>query len=290
MDVIIVVDMQVGLLKGDPKHDLPGVIDRINTLTAMVRGASGKVIWVRHRGKAGDDFEPHSAGWSLLPELNIAPVDIFVEKTLNDPFSGTSLQEILNEITPDRVLIAGWATDFCVDATVRSAVSNNHHVVVVSDGHTLSDRPHLNAPVVIEHHNWIWRSLITNRSIQVQTAAHIGGSRSLPLDHSERIVSPKPLVCRSRCRPYWGRLRQGRNTLRNLPLSQLNHRLIWTTFGGTKRRLCAAIFAIGSNGIDHQCCTVHFDAHYGRNFKMVISVEDDPERKLIAKLLLCILA
>ena len=53
MDAIIVVDMQVGLLNGPPKHDLKGVIQRINLLTAMVRGQSGKVIWIRHCGKPG---------------------------------------------------------------------------------------------------------------------------------------------------------------------------------------------------------------------------------------------
>ena len=36
MDAMIVVDMQVGLLKGEPKHDLHGVVDRINLLAAMV--------------------------------------------------------------------------------------------------------------------------------------------------------------------------------------------------------------------------------------------------------------
>lgn len=173
MDVTIVVDMQVDLLKGEPKHDLPGVIDRINSLTAMVRSSSGKVILIRHCGEAGDDCERHTPGWSFLPELTVSNDDIIVDKTLNDPFAGTSLQEQLNVIAPDRVLIVGWATDFCVDATVRSAVSNNYHVVVVRDGHTLSDRPHLNAPAVIEHHNWIWSGLITNRSIRVRTAAEL---------------------------------------------------------------------------------------------------------------------
>jgi len=60
-------------------------------------------------------------------------------------------------------MIAGWATDFCVDATVRSAVANHHNVVVVADGHTLSDRPHLDAVSGISHHNWIWSNLITQR-------------------------------------------------------------------------------------------------------------------------------
>jgi nicotinamidase-related amidase len=69
--------------------------------------------------------------------------------------------------------VAGWATDFCVDATVRSAVSNDYDVVVASDGHTLNDRPHLDAPSVIRHHNWIWSELITNRSIRVASTAEL---------------------------------------------------------------------------------------------------------------------
>ena len=88
----------------------------------------------------------------------------------NDPFAGTDLQSRLKEIAPDRVLIAGWATDFCVDATVRSAVANHHNVVVVADGHTLSDRPHLDAISIIRHHNWVWSNLITQKSIKLAGA------------------------------------------------------------------------------------------------------------------------
>src|ERR1700680_933963 len=131
MDAIIVVDMQVGLLNGEPKYDLDGVIDGINLCTAMGRRRSGKVVWVRHCGKTGDQFEPHTAGWAFLPELTRQDDDIVIEKTLNDPFAGTPLHETLQRMAPDRVLVVGWATDFCVDATVRSAVSKDHHVVVV---------------------------------------------------------------------------------------------------------------------------------------------------------------
>jgi nicotinamidase-related amidase len=70
-------------------------------------------------------------------------------------------------------LIAGWATDFCVDATVRSAVSHDYHVTIVSDGHTVSDRPHLTARDVIRHHNWVWAGLLTNRSISVMETADL---------------------------------------------------------------------------------------------------------------------
>ena len=134
MDAMLVVDMQVGLLNGEPKHDLPGVIERINKLAAKVREQSGTVIFVQHCGRKGDDFEPQTPGWAFLPELRREPADVVVRKDLNDPFAATDLQARLKEIAPDRVLITGWATDLCVDATVRSAVTHHHHVVVVTDG------------------------------------------------------------------------------------------------------------------------------------------------------------
>jgi nicotinamidase-related amidase len=167
MDALIVVDMQVGLLNGEPKHDLRGVIERINRLAARVRERSGVVIFVQHCSGAEDDFVPGTPGWALLPELNRAPADIVIRKTLNDPFAGTDLAARLKEIAPERVFVTGWATDLCVDATVRSAVSNHYNVVVVTDGHTLNDRPHLDAAGVIRHHHWVWGNLITQRSVRL---------------------------------------------------------------------------------------------------------------------------
>src|SRR5882757_125726 len=108
MDALLIVDMQVGLLSGDPKHDLPGVIDRINRLAASVRAQSGMVIFIQHCGDVGDDFEPQSPGWELLPELNRDPADVIVQKSMNDPFAGAELQARLGRIAPDRVLVTGW--------------------------------------------------------------------------------------------------------------------------------------------------------------------------------------
>lgn len=178
-DVLVVVDMQVGLLDGPPKHDLMGVIRRINAVAAFVRGQGGAVVWIRHCGKTGDGFVRHEPGWSFLPELDRQPEDLEIEKTLNDSFAGTALQETLQRLAAERVFIAGWATDQCVDSTLRAAVSRDYHVVAVSDAHTLSDRPHLAAPAVIRHHNWVWSDLLTNRSIRVLTTDELIGDHAL---------------------------------------------------------------------------------------------------------------
>ena len=66
MDVLLVVDMQEGLLRGAPKHDLISVVERINRLALRVRRAGGAVFFVQHAGPVGDDFEPRTPGRHLL--------------------------------------------------------------------------------------------------------------------------------------------------------------------------------------------------------------------------------
>jgi hypothetical protein len=39
---------------------------------------------------------------------------------------------------------------------VRSALGRGFRSVVPGDGHTTSDRPHLPAAKIIEHHNAVW--------------------------------------------------------------------------------------------------------------------------------------
>src|SRR5262249_4602964 len=134
--------MQEGLLRGAPKHDLVAVVERINRLAVRVRRAGGAVCFVQHAGPVGDDFEPLTPGWRLLTTLNIEPSDRIVSKTLNDPFFSTSLRSDLAKLHADRLLVAGWATDLCVDATVRSAAALGFRVIAVADCHTVNDRPH----------------------------------------------------------------------------------------------------------------------------------------------------
>ena len=173
MDVLLVVDMQEGLLRGDPKHDLPAVVDRINRLAARVRQRQGSVVFVQHDGPPGDDFEPGTAGWPILASIEREPGDRAVHKTLNDAFFRTSLAADLAELGADRVLVAGWATDFCVDATVRSAAAHGFKVTAVADGHTVSDRPHLDAEQVIGHHHWIWANLLSPHPVTIARAAEL---------------------------------------------------------------------------------------------------------------------
>ena len=186
MDVLLIVDMQEGLLQSAPKHDLMAVVERINRLAGRVRRAGGVVFFVQHAGPGGDEFEPGTPGWRLLTTISTEPGDRVVGKTLNDPFFNTSLRSDLDEVRADRLLVAGWATDLCVDATIRSAAALGFEVVAVADCHTVSDRPHLSADRVIEHHHWVWANLIAPRPVRIVREADLDVGDAGKSRHAER--------------------------------------------------------------------------------------------------------
>jgi nicotinamidase-related amidase len=161
-DALVIIDMQAGSFGPacPPRHDLAGLCQRLNGLAAWVRTQGGRVIWVQHDGPPGDELEPGSAGWQIMPELRRSAADTAVRKTACDSFLGTSLEPLLRALAPQRVIITGWATDFCVDTTVRACTGRGFRTVVPADGHTLSDRPHLPASSVIAHHNYLWANLL----------------------------------------------------------------------------------------------------------------------------------
>jgi nicotinamidase-related amidase len=162
---LLVIDMQVGLFGPDsPRHDADGTVRRINALAAGVREAGGTVVFVQHDGPPGDTFEPGSEGWRLLPSLERQAGDPVVHKRACDAFYETALAETLRVRGATRLLVTGCATDFCVDTTIRAAASRDYEVVVVADGHTTADRPHVDARSVMRHHNWVWENLIHPRT------------------------------------------------------------------------------------------------------------------------------
>jgi nicotinamidase-related amidase len=161
---LLVIDMQVGLFGADtPRHDAAGVVERINALARAVRREGGAVIFIQHDGPPGDVFEPGREGWKILPSLEREEGDLVVHKRACDAFYETDLAEVLGKHRVTRLLVTGCATDFCVDTTVRAAASRDYEIVVVADGHTTADRPHVDALSVIRHHNWVWENLIHPR-------------------------------------------------------------------------------------------------------------------------------
>ena len=167
MRALIVVDMQVGCFAGEPpRWDAGGTIDRINRLAGVIR-PNGLVVFIQHTD-AAEGLARGTDAWALLPALSRNATDLVSEKTACDAFLETDLESMLRTRGVDELVIAGCATDFCVDTTVRAAAALQFKVAVASDAHTTRDRPHLDAQAIIAHHNYMWAGLLLPRQARVR--------------------------------------------------------------------------------------------------------------------------
>ena len=160
MKALLIIDMQKSVFS-TPRHDKEGVTQRINNLASIIREDDGIVIYIQHNGTIQDDMNKGSKGWELIDELNMQHDDIKINKTACDSFFKTDLESVLKTNRVNNVIITGAVTEFCVDTTLRSCLSKEFDkVTLISDGHTTGNRDHLNADLIIEHHNWMWSNLI----------------------------------------------------------------------------------------------------------------------------------
>lgn len=150
---LVIIDVQAGLFK---EEDLPArageVILCINDLASWARKSGSPVVWVQHETDGGE-LAHGSDGWQLQGDLKSANSDIFVRKTTPDSFLRTSLLTTLQSLSVDQLIICGYASEFCVDTTVRRAAGLGYPVTVVADGHTTHDKVHLKGEEISNHEN-----------------------------------------------------------------------------------------------------------------------------------------
>ena len=157
MRVLLIIDMQRAMFSPDsPMFELDDVIRRINSLADILRQRGDQVIFIQHDGSSEGFCEPGTEGFEILPSLLLTEGDLLISKTANDSFYKTKLLEQLDHLDMDELIITGISTDFCIDATIKSAIVKDYIVTVISNAHTTDDKPHLSAKQLVDHYNWVW--------------------------------------------------------------------------------------------------------------------------------------
>lgn len=159
---VVVIDVQNAILRGlggkrnaEAVQALDGVVGRIAGLLAAARADAVPVVYVQHDGGSGHRLEHGTKGWRIRDEIAPLPGEPVIEKRSCDSFFETTLDANLKALGVNRLIVAGCMTQYCVDTTVRRAVSLGYDVVLASDGHTTADAGGLGFEQIVAHHNLV---------------------------------------------------------------------------------------------------------------------------------------
>ena len=157
---LVVIDVQHGILdipglarKREIDEALDQTVFRIGALIRRARVAGAPVVYVQHDGGSGHRLEPGTLGWPIRAEISPLPGEPIIRKRACDAFFETRLQEELSASNAEELVIVGCMTQYCIDTTVRRAVSLGFDVRLAADGHTTADTRALRFEQIIAHHN-----------------------------------------------------------------------------------------------------------------------------------------
>jgi nicotinamidase-related amidase len=140
--VVVVIDAQKEYVDG--KLPLSGVgpaLAEIGQLLARAREAGTPVIHIQHKGKPGGAFGPDTPGFAIAPEAAPHAGETVIEKSLPNAFAGTELKNALNATGKSEIILAGFMTHMCVEATARSALDHGLKATVIAAAAATRDLP-----------------------------------------------------------------------------------------------------------------------------------------------------
>jgi biuret amidohydrolase len=122
------------------------VIPQLQEVLPRMRSAGAQVIYCRvvSSKSDGSDFSLRYRGWGLkipdnsreadiLDEIAPQPGDIVLNKTTQNVFISTNLDQILRNLGREYLIVAGVVTNNCVEAAVRTALDLSYKVFVLED-------------------------------------------------------------------------------------------------------------------------------------------------------------
>jgi len=144
---LLLIDVQVGVDAlehwGGPtgRRNNPGAEPVMTTLLADWRTADRQVAFTRHNSReTGSPLKFSLPTGAQKPGFEPRSGDIVVDKDVNSGFIGTSLEIDLRRLGINRLVIAGFFTNFCVETTTRMAGNLGFDSYLVHDGCATTNR------------------------------------------------------------------------------------------------------------------------------------------------------
>jgi len=152
---LLVIDLLNDFLDCWPAAARDRLLRSTNELIALMRAANHSVIWVRQ------EFEPDlrdafpemrakgiritirgTRGAQVISELQVEPTDAVVIKKRYSAFFATNLDQLLADLHPDALILAGINTHACIRMTAIDAYQRDVPVILAAECIGSYDREH----------------------------------------------------------------------------------------------------------------------------------------------------
>ena len=151
--ILLVVDMQKALTEDEELYDAEAFMDRNIRLIDAARKNNVEVIFVQHDAGEGSGFSAGDEDFEIDPR--VAPKEgekVFV-KTINSCFGNKEFKAYMEQQEDKRLMVIGLQTNYCIDATVKSAFERGFEVIVPEGTNSTFDNDYMTGETTVAYYN-----------------------------------------------------------------------------------------------------------------------------------------
>ena len=154
--VLLVIDAQCWLTEKE-LYNYEKFVTGTKALIDAAREHNIEVIYVQHDNGPGTGFSVGDAGFEIDREFYPNEGEKRYVKTVSSSFCGTGLKEYLESKEEDTLVMVGLLTNFCMDATVKSAFEMGLKVIIPEGTNTTFDNPYMDKEKTYKYYNeFMW--------------------------------------------------------------------------------------------------------------------------------------
>ena len=139
---LIVIDMQKALMD-DELYNYEVFVENVAKIIDTARKNDVEVIYVQHDAGSGTGFSVGDEAFEIADEVAPQEDETIFVKSINSCFGNKDFAAYLEEAKDDTLMIVGLQTNFCIDATVKSAFERGYDVIIPEGTNSTFDNPYM---------------------------------------------------------------------------------------------------------------------------------------------------
>lgn len=150
--VLVVVDIQKGITD-ERLFDFDNFIKNTSKIIDVARKNHVEIIFVQHDDGPGTGFSVGDKDFEIADQVK--PLDsehVFVKK-INSCFGNRDFVEHLEKLSDKTLMVVGLQTNFCIDATIKSAFERGYKVIVPAGTNSTFDNDYMDAETTYRYYN-----------------------------------------------------------------------------------------------------------------------------------------
>ena len=159
---LIVIDMQKALLD-DELYNLNGLLENVSKLIEAARANHVEVIYVQHDAGEGSGVSVGDEAFEIADEVAPQAGEKVFVKRASSSFTNREFAAYLEKEEGDTLLIVGLQTNFCIDATVKSAFERGYDVFIPEGTNSTFDNDYMTGETTYNYYmNEVWPDLFAD--------------------------------------------------------------------------------------------------------------------------------